>query len=232
MNIEEIRYLLKKGDTVHAKELAESLEKMKEHAVSSHDEAEANVLWCYEQINLIQCEYVNAFNHLKTAMTAEDEFIDDFDTPKSKEYEAAWLCLDRCDIDISYLERNYCIADFSMEECHITDILEDIQKLRPLFPYKWFLSHEMTIEKQVCNICEKEIQVRHPCGHKAGKIYQGKLCLHEITECKIIAECIVTNPFDKYTVLKESGKKYDFKVLDYIIPHIEPYSSWSYTVKE
>lgn len=42
--------------------------------------------------------------------------------------------------------------------------------------------------------CGKEISLCNRCGHKAGKLYMGELCLRKITEMEFKAVCIVTDP--------------------------------------
>ena len=205
---------------------------LKEDAVQSKNEALANTLWCYGSIYKIQQLYLNAYKHLKQAAYSNDIMIDNYDSEKSREYEAAWNDLDQCDINISFLEKCFCIADSQISDYHIGEILHDIKMLQPLFPYKLFLSRETVIKEQRCSICGKVVTVRHPCGHIPGKLYMGKMCGREITDFSFICETIVTSPFDKYAILKVEGQRFSFKILDSLVLSLEPYSIWSYTVEK
>lgn len=233
MNIEEIDKILRRKLNIADKELLQAIIEMKEEAIQKDDEIAANTLWCYETIYDIQKDYLFVYEHLRKAQAANDELDSEgYDSDKSREYEIAWNELDQCEIKIGELEENYCIPEASLKEFGIENILEDIKRLQGLFPYKVFLSREMIIKSQECTICGKQISVRHPCGHIPGKVYMGNLCLRKITDAKIVNENIVTKPFDKYAILKLPGKKLKFTLLDNIVPHIAPYSKWSYSIEK
>ena len=148
------------------------------------------------------------------------------------QYETAWNELERCEIEIEELEENFCIKGTDLQDYSIYTILQDIKRLQGLFPYRVFTSREMLIKSQECSICGKTISVRKPCGHVPGKIYMGKMCLRRITDAEFVNENIVTKPLDKYAILKLQGQKFDFTLLDYIIPRIAPYSHWEYSVEK
>ena len=233
MNVEEIdKILRRKKDEVDV-ELLSTVMSMKEEAIEAEDETSANLLWCYETIYSIQSTYLFVYEQLRKAQLSNDElYTEGFDSDKSREYETAWDELERCEIKIGELEENFCIPDASLQEFGINIILDDIKRLQGLFPYRLFTSREMIIKCQECSICGKTISVRHPCGHVPGKIYMGTMCLRRITDAEFVNENIVTKPFDKYAILKLQGQKFDFSLLDYIVPHIAPYSNWSYSVEK
>lgn len=195
------------------------------------DEQSANEQWCYMQIEKIKKTYLLAYEHMKAAVSLDNNPKQDGeDTPKSKEYEIAWNKLDCCDMYISDLIRNYCIRDHSIEEFNIYVIRQDIKRLIALFPYTLFWSREMLIKKETCSICGAVVNVRKPCGHVKGKLYMGKMAMHKVEEAEFVGVSIVRNPFDAYCILKQKGQIFDFGILDFIVPMIKPYSAWSYKV--
>lgn len=214
-------------------DIIKEIEQLKEMAISNQDEIKANQLWCLETIYFVQSKYINAYKNMKKASVASDELNKEgYDSEKSLLYESAWNLMDQCDIQIGFLEENYCIDKVSIESFRIYDILEDIKRITPLFPYKLFTSRELIVKKQRCSICGRDISIRTPCPHKKGKLYMGEMCCHEITDGTFLNLNLVTNPFDKYAICKFQGNRFDFSLLDYIIPLINPYSKWFYTVNE
>lgn len=232
MTISDIDNLLQRRSTTIDEEVASQISLQQEEAVSSGNEELANTLWCYSTIFNIHKLYLKAYSHMSTASKSSNELVDEFDSVKSKEYEMAWNDLDQCDINISFLERCFCIPNHSMSDYHIEEILGDIKRLQPLFPYRVFTSRETLIKQQRCSICGKIVSIRHPCGHVVGKLYMGKMCGREITDMEFISENIVTTPFDKYAILKLAGQQLDFKLLDSAVPVLSPFCAWSYTTEE
>ncbi len=233
MKIEEISNKLQRKIGYKKGELLQSIQTLKQEAIKAGDEPKANMLWCYETICNIQSSYLFVYEHLKKGQLGNDELDDSgFDSEKSREYETAWNELERCEIEIEELEENFCIKGTDLQDYSIYTILQDIKRLQGLFPYRVFTSREMLIKSQECSICGKTISVRKPCGHVPGKIYMGKMCLRRITDAEFVNENIVTKPLDKYAILKLQGQKFDFTLLDYIIPRIAPYSHWEYSVEK
>lgn len=231
--IDEIKRELQTKNALLDSRIKKEILRLKSLAISSGDEPKANELWCYETIFDVQHEYCNAYANMQNALKLSDELDrDGFDSPKSKAYEAAWNELDRSDMRISELERNFCIPDSVMDDFYINEIKADIQKLFPLFPYRLFMSREAIIKREECSICGKTISARFPCGHKVGKIYMGKMCCRNVVEMEFLGSSIVTKPFDKYAILKCEGKKFDFGLLDYIVPMIKPYMEWEYEIEK
>lgn len=232
MTINDIDRILRKKNLQLDKETEYTIEELRAAAIQSKDEILANVLWCYETIFKIQQLYLNAYKHLKKAASSSEELIDEVDSEKSKEYEAAWNDLDQCDIRIGTLERCFCITNSDVSDFHIGEILHDIKLIQPLFPYKFFFSRESVIKEQRCSICGNVVSVRHPCGHVPGKLYLGEMCGRVITEMELLSISVVTTPHDKYAILKANGQKSNFDLLDAVTPKIEPYCSWSYTIEK
>jgi len=230
MTISEISKVLQNKNLILDSGLREELNKLKLQAIQDSDEILANTLWCYETIYEIENFYIAAYTHLKKACEADgNREAVGYDSEKAKEYEKAWLLLDDCDILIGSLEMNFCLDRMSIDDFHIVEILDDIKRLQPLFPYRLFGSRETIIKSQKCSICGKEISVRNPCGHIPGKIYMGKMCSREITDFDFLNINLVSKPFDKYSIIKPKGVLVRFDYLDYIVPHIRPFMRWSYT---
>lgn len=205
----------------------------KKEAIAAENELLANVLWCYEQIYIIKDIYLSAYLDMRRAARLSNELDENgYESPKSRAYEDAWNKLDCADKHICLLEENYCIPDIEMKEFHIDEIANDIQKLFSLFPYKVFCSREMIIKREECSICGKPIRVRHPCGHIPGRLYMGVICIRKVVEAEALAISIVDNPFDRYAILKMRGVQFDFSLLDFIVPKIQPYTNWGYNIEE
>lgn len=233
MNLSEINSLLCLRNTSLDPQIKTVLANMKADAKASEDETLANSLWCYECIYSIQSNYYNAYHNMKNAVTLSDELSENgVNSPKADSYEAAWNELDVSDIEISTLEKNFCIPNTSIEEYHISEIKEDIQRLFTLFPYRLFTSRESIIKKEKCSICGQTVSIRHPCKHRVGALYMGEECCREVIDFQLLSVNIVTKPFDRYAIMKPRGIKFNFDLLDYIIPQISPYSKWSYNVQK
>lgn len=233
MTIEEISTYLQDKKLTLDEAVKDQIKSLKTEAIVSKDESVANILWCYQTIYGIQFNYLKAYENMHIAVELSEELDEQgCDSPKSKHYEGAWNELDQCDMEISSLEENFSVPGKQISDFHITEIEEDIQKLFPLFPYRIFTSRETIIKRSECSICGRPIDVRHSCGHKVGKLYMGEICHRNITDLQFLNINIVSKPFDRYAIMKIEGKKFNFEVLDYIIPKITPYSSWSYIIEK
>ena len=103
-----------------------------------------------------------------------------------------------------------------------------IKQYQRLFPYCHFFSRECVIKEEECSICGKRISLRHPCGHRAGKLYMGELCLRKVIDMEFKALCIVTDPFDKYTYVQLPDQEYDYGMLEALMVEIDsPYDKFS-----
>lgn len=179
-------------------------------AIAARDEKVANNFWRLKEIYFVQKQFLSAITSLR-----------------NKEHETAWNQLDRADIALGFLERNF---DLSVEKDRfrlqfISRIIKEYQKL---FPYRCFFSREAVIKAETCSICGKPASLRHPCGHIPGKLYMGELCQLHVTDMELRAIAIVTDPFDKYTVLHPQGLEYDYGMLDALMAQISgPYDDFS-----
>lgn len=192
-----------------ADSISEEIEKLSQDAIFQQAETDANYCWCLKQIYKIQNGFISAIDHLKNS-----------------EYEAAWCLLDRVDIELGFLEENFDTVQTG-DKYHLAFIGRMIKEYQKLFPYHHFSSRECVIKAEKCSICGKTISLRHPCGHKVGKIYMGQLCLREVVDIEIKGASIVTDPFDKYAYLRLADKEYDYGILETLMAEIEnPYDEF------
>jgi len=150
-------------------------------AVLAGDEMQAALYWQAEMILAIQIGYVEAFRQLKAG-----------------EFYAAWCQLERCEIQLELLIKNF--APLEGDEHRLGLIGRMIRRWQELFPYRVFFSPEILKKKIVCSICKGRITPRGNCGHVKGQIYQGESCHHIIEEAEILSISIVENPVQRYSV--------------------------------
>ncbi|PFA60041.1 YecA family protein [Bacillus sp. AFS015896] len=207
------RYLKHFKGTKLRSNILEELSGLKIIAVNRGDQAEAKNIWCLEQVYKV-------INHF---ITAYKQLVD-------KEYFEAWCELDRADINLHFLRRH---LDYTGNKYNLEFIEKNIFQLQKLFPYKYFLSRESIIEKWTCSICNQVIKLRNPCNHKVGEIYNGELCSRVARDIKILGVALVTNPFDKYTVLFPEDKEYNYAKLEYLMKYwTSPYEKWELLISE
>lgn len=213
MIAKEIEEYLDKPNRHLDSQVMDKLVKLKEQARINKDEYIANYLWCLQQVYKIQSSYLTAFRMMKVG-----------------KYEDAWNALDRTDIEISFLEPHFekyfgCIVGFRF---YIAPILNAVKQFQKLFPYKYFFSHEIIVKEEKCSICGKKISLRHGCNHRIGQLYLGEMCCHEITDMEFLAEAIVTDPFDKYTIIHVEGQEYNYYPLEQLMKVIkDPLALWN-----
>lgn len=201
-------YLQQKNITFDST-VIQSIESKRVSAIEEQNEHKANYFWCLRQIYKIQKNFVLAFDNLT-----------------NEKYEDAWNLFDIVDIELGYLEQNYNTQD-EYDRFHLLFIGKMIKEYQKLFPYHYFLSREAIVKEEKCNICGRIASIRNPCEHIPGKIYMGKLCLREITDLEFKAFAIVTDPFDKYTILKMDNKEYNYGMLKYLLEIIHsPYDEF------
>lgn len=194
------------------------LSSQKELALSRNNQERAKLIWCYEQILHIQKNYRLAFRLMK---------LFDF-------YEA-WCLLDRIEIASTNVHRHF---NFQKDDKYrINFISARAKAFQSLYPYKYFISPGFIIKEQKCSICHKSLSIHSFCEHKKGEIYNGDLCVREITVCEFLEMSIVTNPVQKYSVLfvaKDGEKKpvdtYDYSILKHLLSElVNPFEFWTAT---
>ena len=177
-----------------------------------NDTDNANTAWAIMTIVGIHRDYRMVFSRLQI-----------------KQYYDAWCLLERIEIDISFLLRNFPGTKGAVEYVEIM-----VKRLQSLFPYRLFISTVMVITERTCSICGKKRSLRSHCGHYTGHVYAGELCCDEVQKGELRGADIVTNPEHKYSVLfpgDENGQKdnYDYQLLDYLMGvWKDPYNPWHY----
>lgn len=212
MNLEKINaYLMMvKGEELNP-DIPDLLATLKKDAVKVNDQERAKYIWCLEQVYIVIKHYLDAFSKLK-----------------EKEYYEAWCLLDRADIELSFLRKH---LDYSGNKYYLEFIENNIHQLQNLFPYQYFMSRESVVKKWFCSICNEEINLRKSCGHKIGDIYNGEQCFRVAGDIQFLAIAIVTDPFDKYSVIFPDGMEYNYQMLDNLMNYLKhPYERWNLVV--
>ena len=168
-------------------------------AQKEQNEDAANYYWFFKQVYLIQRAFIGAFDLLT----------------KGK-YEDSWKEYDRADIAIGYLIDNT-PNGIDNQAYNIAFIGKMIPQYQILFPYRIFLSREAIIKEEKCSICGQTIKLRNHCNHKSGKVYMGELCLRKVTDMELKAFALVSDPFDKYTIIHIEGKEYNYGMLRHLL---------------
>lgn len=184
-------------------------------AQAARDNEKANYYWYLQEILYVQKGYVESFELIKTG-----------------KYEEAWLLLDKSDIALGYIEENF-PSTIQFNKFNLGFISKMIKEYQKLFPYHLFLSREAIIREEKCSICGQIIKLRHGCSHIPGKVYMGKLCLREVTKIELKAVALVTDPFDKYTIIHPEGKEYNYGMLEYLMEEVHsPYISFRVEIRK
>jgi hypothetical protein len=96
------------------------------------------------------------------------------------------------------------------------------------------MSPEILELEKICNICEKPISIRNPCGHRVGEIYNGELCIRIVTKVKLLAMAMVDSPIQKYSVPflsdEKTGKSidhYNYSLVKFLADRLQsPFHEW------
>ena len=98
----------------------QSLRDKKSEASANCDQGTAKLLWCLETIGRIQDHFLSAFLSISKS-----------------DFMTAWNQLERCEIELSFLDRHYSEED---NEFGIEHIRVHSRQLQELYPYTWGLS--------------------------------------------------------------------------------------------
>jgi len=199
-------------------DLLEKIIVVKKDFAQQGNEEEAKQFWIYEQIVEIHRDFNHAFNLLK-----------------EKKYFDGWCKLETVEITFHFLKKHFAYDQYQYK---LYQIERAIRKLQVIFPYRIFSSIELIKKEKKCNICDKVVTVRKPCGHKTGEIYGGELCLRIVTQCDILGVALVENPVNKYTVAfivdpdtNEKVDQYQYETVDYLMEVVaSPYEPWDLAI--
>lgn len=207
MTLNQVKEYLSVQRVQLSRTVEDNLQILMDEAIKDANEELANEIWCIQQIYKIQSMYILCFEKIK-----------------SKNFEDAWHTLERIDIELSFLRPNY---DYVPQQYNLGFIEQKIKDLEKLYPYEYFISRETIVKAEKCSICGEKISIRHGCTHRIGKLYMGKMCCREVTEFEFLGAAIVTNPFDKYGVIKPQDMEYNYEILELLSERINtPYDSW------
>ncbi|MEO2206702.1 SEC-C metal-binding domain-containing protein [Paenibacillus pabuli] len=204
-------YLHNFRGTALNEDIPNHLKSLKAIEVSHNNQFVAKEIWCIEQVYKVIQGYLTAFRNLQ-----------------EKKHFDAWLAFDRADIEFSFLRKH---LDFQDNKFNLQFYDKMIFQYQKLFPYQYFMSREMVVKRASCSICGETVSIRRPCGHRIGEIYNGNHCGRIIEDAEFLAIAIVTNPFDKYTVLFLEGMEYNYAMLDNLLGQISgPHDDWDLDV--
>lgn len=194
--------------------ILEFLDQKKQDMVSVDDQDCAKEIWCLEQIIRIQDGFINAFYQLKNG-----------------DYYKGWCSFEQVELKLQFLSRHF---DTNSNIYQLNFIDKHTEKFQSIFPYKIFMSPEFVEKEKVCNICDKKISIRNPCGHRVGEIYDGEMCSRIVKKADLLSISFVENPVQKYSVpftkdeeTDEQIDHYNYQVVEYLIERLKaPFDGW------
>lgn len=117
---------------------------------------------------------------------------------KGREFFEAWCTLERAEIVLVALQRN---AELAVDDFRVAELLALVVRWQSTYPYSVFASPEFHIKSEICSICRCKISPRVSCGHRVGKIYNGRECHRIVQGMQLLGVAIVNAPVQKYSVL-------------------------------
>lgn len=152
------------------------LKELKKQFVEINLENEANLIYCIDN-SLLAVQY-------------ELQMLVNIKEDKMRE---AWGNLVNAQVIYGTVLRNY---PFELETTNgYVERLEMYEKL--LFPKMFFSSVGGIIKKSNCSICKESYS---KCNHIKGRLYNGELCVREISEMEIEEVSIVDVPANKHCI--------------------------------
>lgn len=216
-NLSEIQAILKRvtTDRYSEEQIATELALIKKEFVRKGQSQNANGVWCTEQILKIQTDFLHAFQLLQ-----------------HKEYYNAWCLFDQIEINIGFLRPHY---DVDSNEYMLLFIDTQTKKYQKIFPYKIFMSPELLEEEKKCNICNRTVSIRKPCGHEVGELYDGEMCCRIVTKVQILGTAMVESPLQKYSVpflvdnaTGNAVDHYNYEAVEYLVNRLKsPFDAWN-----
>ncbi|WP_214480960.1 SEC-C metal-binding domain-containing protein [Bacillus sp. SM2101] len=214
MEFNEIKQYLMNFDGSQLKpNILNSLSSLKKRAVSENNQILAKEIWCIEQVYKVLNHYLGAYKDMK-----------------NNDFYNAWNELDRADIELFFLRKHF---NYTNNQYRLDSIEKNIYQLQKLFPYKHFFSRESIVKKWKFSICNKTISVRKSCSHRIGEIYNGEQCVRIAQDFEFIGVAIVTDPFDKYTVVFPEDLEYNYAMLENLMKYLShPFEKWELEISK
>lgn len=156
------------------------LKELKKQFVERKFENEANLIYCIEN-SLLAVQY-------------ELQMLVNIKEDKMRE---AWGNLVNAQVIYGTVVRNY---PFELETTNgYVERLEVYEKL--LFPKMFFSSVGGIIKKSNCSICKESYG---KCNHIKGRLYNGELCVREISEMELEEVSLVQVPANKHCIMLQT----------------------------
>lgn len=190
------------------------LSELKHAAVAADDQLTAKAVWCLETIGGIQDQFVSAFSSMS-----------------SGEFKEAWDELERCEIELIFLDKHFreMEREFGVEHVRV-----HTRRFQDLYPFKWGISPAFLNKEIRCSICDAKLTLRVGCEHRVGEIYDGEMCSRVIKDIQILHFALVDNPVQKYSVIFSDGNNDDrFILIKYPVAALRsPWDGWNYRKEE
>ena len=211
---DRLREYRKRLDSLLPQTFWQSLRDKKAEASTHCDHSASKLAWCLETIGRIQDHFLSAFLAI-----GKSDFM------------TAWNELDRCEIELSFLDRHFSEED---DEFGIEHIRIHSRQFQELYPYTMGLSPAYVIEEMNCSICNGKFTLRNSCGHKVGEIYNGEMCSRKISTIKILHVSIVDSPAQKSSMIFPYGNndRRLFLVKSIVDALKSPWHAWAYEKEE
>lgn len=206
--------------------IKEKLATLKREALEREQQEVAAHIWCLQEAVSIHSSYLAAFSLLK-----QHAFYD------------AWCELEKAEKGLwaikppqKYLpddwERVWIAGRYDFIEKHVA-------RWQELFPYKFFISPEMTY-KEYCSVCNSEINPRKPCGHNDGEIYDGEMRMRVLRNIRYHSIALVRNPANRFGVpflvdpeTEEQIDQYDYRFVEGLASVLtDPFQAWDYVIQQ
>ena len=209
-----LRDYRKRLDSLLPESFWQILRDKKSEASANCDQKTGKLAWCLETIGRSQDHFLSAFLLIRKGA-----------------FMAAWYELERCESELSFLNRHFSEQD---DEFAIDHIRIHSRQLQELYPYTVGFSPAYVIEKMSCSICNAKIALRSGCGHKVGEIYDGAMCVRTISKAKMLHISIVDSPAQKNSVIFPYGNNDRRLVLvkSVVDALTSPWNAWSYQKEE
>lgn len=161
-------------------------ERVRSIAIETNDEKLANAQFVFDR-------YFQLFVNLTTF----------FGMLKEEKYRRSWDKLQDCNDIARTIGR---LIDLE-KRWEIPSIVNLLLQYEGLYPYMFFISPEVVIEKSHCSICGRSMR-DFDCSHRIGMLYWGKLCYEVFDKVnKIPSLSLVEHPRDKRCVIEMIGNE-------------------------